>query len=231
MPCSKLESEVNANALSVEAEMRKLDSSVVTLLNSARKLGSGCIVTNADNGWVEQCARERLPSSANLLSQARISIVSARSRYESVIPHAPMQWKLCAFRDLMLERQTATNVISVGDSNAERTAVHAAKQYLPCKLAVSKAVVFKAAPSIRKLRHQICECGALLERLVEHKKDLDVRVSELSRTLVQHSPRSSSRASSQELKKRQLLFGTVPPQAKQRSVWQRLLACWPRNDD
>jgi hypothetical protein len=59
------------------------------------KYGKTFIITNAAEGWVEYSAERYMPSLLPVLE--KITIISARTRYEPHFPNDFTKWKLYAF--------------------------------------------------------------------------------------------------------------------------------------
>ena len=55
-----------------------------------------------------------------------IDIISARTRYEKVLPRQYQEWKTRAFLDVtkILEMQAVTNIVALGDNVFEIEAAH-----------------------------------------------------------------------------------------------------------
>lgn len=72
-----------------------LEETAVRILTMSINAGKTFIITNAAEGWVEFSAMKFLPKVAPLLS--KITVISARTKYESYFPTDVAQWKLHAF--------------------------------------------------------------------------------------------------------------------------------------
>lgn len=85
---SKMRIENNSQQAAEAANaLHKLEYTVVCLLRRLFTLGSVCLVTNAQTGWVELSCSKYLPNVLPLL--AKTKVVSARSQYERVNPQEP----------------------------------------------------------------------------------------------------------------------------------------------
>jgi hypothetical protein len=122
----------------LEADLRKLESTVIQLLTLSMSCGKTCIITNAETGWVQLSAQKFLPGVVPLLSKIRI--MSARSTFESRFPDSPQKWKLHAFSENIAEalpdnvkRRFDRNIMSFGDSHVEREAVQAVTRFDVCE--------------------------------------------------------------------------------------------------
>lgn len=81
-----------AEAVAVSQALFELERSVIRLLHDLLLVGSVCLVTNAQTGWVELSCAKFLPNVLPLL--AKTKIVSARTKYEHLDPNAPAQVRL-----------------------------------------------------------------------------------------------------------------------------------------
>ena len=77
----------------------------------------------------------------------KITVISARSTYEKKFPGDVNEWKLHAFLDAKKEMELGaiTNIICIGDSQAEIDAGHFLYKQFP--LATIKTVKFKQEPT------------------------------------------------------------------------------------
>lgn len=80
-------------------DLQKLESLVIQLLQIAQTYGKIFIVTNAETGWVQLSAQKFMPGLIPYLSA--ITIISARSTFESRFPDSPAQWKYQAFTSVI----------------------------------------------------------------------------------------------------------------------------------
>ena len=86
--------------------------------------GKTFIITNAAEGWVQFSARKFMPLVVPILE--KITIISARTKYEPHFPGDVTKWKLHAFLETQgnLDEAIITNLIAVGDSQMEIDAAH-----------------------------------------------------------------------------------------------------------
>lgn len=157
--------------------LKSLEEAVVQVLGCSMKFGKVHIITNAETNWVQMSAKKWMPRVFPLLEHA--SIVSARSKYESVHPQDPMAWKLCAFSDLLNGLYTTNStsddwkhVISFGDSHAERQATKLVAQNM--KRIRTKTVKFTERPTIEQIQGQLRMVVQCFPTLVNHSGDLDL---------------------------------------------------------
>jgi hypothetical protein len=174
-------------APAVSAQLNQLERCVITLLILAKRFGQVLIITNAEQGWVELSAQKFLPKVVPHLEG--VQVFSARTTFESQFPEAPTQWKLQAFSHLLAvqqqQQQQSTsasslstalkNVISFGDSQAEREAVKATAGALEGSR--TKSVKFVERPSIEQLRRQIELIINCFNYLIDHESDLDLMLT------------------------------------------------------
>ncbi|CAJ1376954.1 unnamed protein product [Effrenium voratum] len=94
----------------VQRQLASLCSAVVQTLQLAASLGSVIIITNSAPGWVDQSCQIFMPQ---ILPQVRSYPIFAKPL------HAPLTFKITTFRR---ECKKWTNLISIGDGDAERAA-------------------------------------------------------------------------------------------------------------
>jgi len=115
----------------VTSQLQTLENSVIHLINLANQVGTACIITNAETGWVELSCQRFMPRVYPYLS--KVKVLSARSTYEKE-NNNPSEWKRRAFEyeirrcfpDGTLSKR---NILSLGDSLHEREAVHRVTKY------------------------------------------------------------------------------------------------------
>ena len=133
--------------------LEKLEDVVISILNEALKHGEVYIITNAAHGWVEYSSRKYLPRVCKMLH--KVTIISARSKYEELYPGKCYKWKIHAFMDTMkeLEIQAVTNLVAIGDSNIEIEASKQLAKMFP--LALLKTVKLSEGPTPEELVKQL----------------------------------------------------------------------------
>ncbi|KAH9256382.1 hypothetical protein BASA81_005639 [Batrachochytrium salamandrivorans] len=181
-------------AMAVSQALFDLERSVIRLLHDLLLVGSVCLVTNAQTGWVELSCAKFLPNVLPLL--AKTKIVSARTKYEHLDPNAPaqvrfacfsnllltnpppMQWKLAAFRDeLGLDDDCLgdVNIVSFGDSVYERDAMRCIAQELEtCPTILVKTIKLMERPHISELHSQLEILISCMPDVVAHVGHLDL---------------------------------------------------------
>jgi len=175
----RLDTEIDS-AHDIVKELKDLEASVISLSQVAKAHGDVHVVTNAETGWVELSAKKFIPGVLPLLGQ--VSVVSARSTYESVFPESPLKWKFCAFQSKLCglftdqgSKAHTNNIISFGDSHVEREAVRAVTRGLPKTR--TKSVKFAEKPSMEQLRRQIELVVNCFEYILSHDGDLDLQLT------------------------------------------------------
>jgi len=96
--------------------LSNLDSIASELLTKSKTYGRVYIVTNASEGWVEVSASRYLPKVRKVIKNG-VTIISARSKYESLYPKDGLKWKMEAFLETRtdLQEEVLTNLIALGD--------------------------------------------------------------------------------------------------------------------
>lgn len=160
----------------VRTQLREIETSALALLRQARRMGRVYIVTNAEEGWVELSARTFLPGLTRILQE--IPVYSARTAFEKAFPDAPIMWKCYMFNQRlarMWTRNTFKNIISLGDSIAEREAIQAVTRER--QNTICKSVKFAEAPSLPQLNTQLQLIASNLANVVRHPSDLDLQLT------------------------------------------------------
>jgi len=146
------------------------------LLERALQSGHTFIITNAQNGCVEQSAAKWAPGLLPVLLKVRV--ISARSKYESQFPCQVSKWKVEAFLDVQrkLNSQISTNLISIGDSMFEMDAVHVmAKQF---DTAVIKTIKLRENPSPEALYKQLDLVSQRFECIIDNARNLKISLEQ-----------------------------------------------------
>jgi len=192
----RLDTEINSDE--VETQLKELDASVCAVLQIALKFGQVFVITNAEAGWVQLSSQKFLPSIVPLLQ--KVSIVSARSSFETLYPEAPLKWKFFAFKEKLslvfgenhkfhISNRT---VISFGDSHVEREAVRAVTRGF--SNIRTKSVKFADRPTMEQLRRQIDLVTNCFSYIYHHEGDLDLQL-----TLTSTSPPASPPATTHKM--------------------------------
>jgi len=150
------------------AQLQILEQLVKATLELAMSLGTTLIVTNANDGWVQQSASMHMPRLGPTLK--RVPVVSAREVHEHLFPEEPLAWKRETFWKL-LRRKIAweLNLVVLGDSLAEMYAADAIGKVLG-HMPLVKTVKFKSEPSLCELLSELQVIGFELGKLVEENR-------------------------------------------------------------
>ncbi|CAE7564649.1 unnamed protein product [Symbiodinium pilosum] len=161
-------SAINANEF-LPHQYSQLESLVEQVLLTAMRLGETCIVTNADEMWVTESARRYMPRVLPILS--RMTVVSARRRFERTWPGDVFAWKREAFRQVLSSWQAnalasgGIDLIVLGDSIVEMEAAHTSSAGIVSPTAV-KTVKFKEVPTVEELLEQLAMMNQELASIV-----------------------------------------------------------------
>eukprot|EP00927_Polykrikos_kofoidii_P070336 TRINITY_DN6646_c0_g1_i1.p1 TRINITY_DN6646_c0_g1~~TRINITY_DN6646_c0_g1_i1.p1 ORF type:complete len:281 (+),score=49.52 TRINITY_DN6646_c0_g1_i1:34-843(+) len=166
-------------------QLEELADTVQELLTISMALGETLIITNGNEGWVQDSTRMFLPRLMPLVAQ--LKVMSARASYESLYPGEPFAWKRLAFKEFILHRQAregtreaqSVNLLVLGDSRAEIEAADSVFPLLGLR-SLLKTVKFKEMPTIHELLGQ-------LRKVLEDLSSLVLEEQSLSRGL---SPRA-----------------------------------------
>uniref|UniRef100_A0AAV1UQY3 Uncharacterized protein n=1 Tax=Peronospora matthiolae TaxID=2874970 RepID=A0AAV1UQY3_9STRA len=165
---------------------------VEKFLTACLKIGSCCIVTNGLTGWVESSCQRFLPNVVPLLEQ--MTVISARSNFERVLPDRPIEWKIAVYRDVLAKRglnqepavetrgvyveqqqREPQQVIALGDSQVDRCAIQYVARRSPHTQL--KSIKLLDNPSIMQLQKQLNLLGVFLVQLSGHDEALDLELS------------------------------------------------------
>jgi hypothetical protein len=158
-------------------QLDELSTSVINILNIAMSYGEVHIVTNGETGWVQLSAQKFVPRVVPYLE--KLTVLSARSTFESRFPDKPMLWKFHAFQHSLVELYSDSdcikNILSFGDSHAEREAIRSVTRGLP--YTKTKSIKFAERPSIEQLQRQLELVGNCFQYIFNHEEDLDLCMS------------------------------------------------------
>ncbi|POM59050.1 Protein Kinase [Phytophthora palmivora] len=172
--------------------LEELAKEVEHFLTACLKIGTCCIVTNGLFGWVERSCQRFLPNVVPLLEQ--MTVISARSNFESVYPDRPIEWKIAVYRDLLAKQgflqappvethgvyvqqqeRLPQQVIALGDSQVDRCAIQYVARRTPNTQL--KSIKLLDNPSITQLQKQLNLLGVFLVQLSGHDEALDLELS------------------------------------------------------
>lgn len=162
----------------VGKELEQLEKLAIELLTTALGYGRVVIVTAAETGWVELSGSLFLPRCLDLIESHGISIVSARSTYETFYPKQPTQWKIAAFHHEIFdstENNPPLHVLSLGDSVSEREALRSLTQVDDSIYAKSMKLISK--PTAKELCQQAELILSNLDYLCTHAGELDLKLT------------------------------------------------------
>lgn len=160
-------------------QLDDLSTNIITILQIAATYGEVHIVTNGETGWVQLSAQKFVPRVVTVLEELKVRILSARTTFEERFPESPMQWKFQAFQMNLAELYSGPdcikNVLSFGDSHAEREAIRAVTRGLPYTR--TKSIKFAERPSIEQLQRQLELVVNCFQYINNHEEDLDLCMS------------------------------------------------------
>lgn len=173
-PSTKLPSSI------IHACHEQLDSMVHNFLVEVMKYGTPMIITSANKEWVELSCQLFLPHTFSLLSS--IEIISARSQYATVYPTSSHRWKIEVFHEILFPSFTVKetmheyqHVLSIGDGNGEREALHTMKSLSADFYA--KSIKFLTQPTFQQLQSQLKLMTKHLKEFCLQNNDLDLKIS------------------------------------------------------
>ena len=168
-------SKIKNLAGGVLLELEALQKAVIAILELSLAVPNSTtiIITNGIIGWVECSCRWFLPRVLPYLE--KLTILSARSRYETRYPNNPRKWKRKAFKNRVRNHcgETAHSVISIGDSSIERKAVQTITKQLGDGV-LCKSIKFIERPKVFELSQQLYLLVSCFDRLISHHEDLDL---------------------------------------------------------
>lgn len=179
-------------------------SAVINFLRVASELGRVAIVTMAEKTWVSKCIAKLMPDVACVMKELEIQIASAREslarrlrRQAFSDDRDPSQYlKTKAMEGVIKQfyksgsRSSLTsgarprswkNIISIGDSSAERLAVQDLVfrrtqrdrhgQWKECRC---KTMLLLESPTLEQITNEVCTVTKLMSALVRHDGDIHV---------------------------------------------------------
>ncbi|CAI2363465.1 unnamed protein product [Moneuplotes crassus] len=160
--------------INVKPTLKKLETIAIELLLKAVEHGDVYIITNAAHGWVEFSSEKYLPKVYEILD--KVTVVSARTKYECLLPGKTCQWKMHAFLDTTkkMEKHAVTNIIAIGDSNIEMEASKVLARKFP--RALLKTVKLREEPSPDELVKQLVLVSNRMPNILTTVKNLTIRL-------------------------------------------------------
>ena len=161
-----------------QLKISQLELSVLALLEKSISKGRTFIITNSLPGWVEFSASKFYPKLSKLFD--KITIISARGKYEKIYPGNTGLWKIKAFVDMVqtIDCSLITNIVCVGDSFIEIEAGKALASKF--SMACIKSVKFKESPKIEELNKQIILVNENFEKIFSQAKNLNISIEKKS---------------------------------------------------
>ena len=161
-----------------QLKISQLELSVLALLEKSITKGRTFIITNSLPGWVEFSANKFYPKLSKILD--KITIISARGKYEKMYPWNISLWKIKAFVDMVqtIDCSLITNIVCVGDSFIEIEAGKALASKF--SMACIKSVKFKESPKIEELNKQIILVNENFEKIFSQAKNLNISIEKKS---------------------------------------------------
>lgn len=151
-PNGYFEDHLNFSKESKE-KMEKLEKNVKEILELSISKGITYIITNSEPGWVKYSCCRFLPQVLPILKKVRI--ISSRSLYQHIFPNDSIMWKIKTFNLVYKssDRSLPSNIICIGDSNAEiQAGKNLANKFNQSSL---KTIKFIDSPTIDELINQI----------------------------------------------------------------------------
>lgn len=164
--------------MNTERILFRIECAACKLLETALSLGHTFIITNAQEGWVQESAARYMPSLLPILK--RVRVISARSEHEAECSGDASQWKKLAFLELgrQLPPQAITNLVSTGDSNFELEAANLLGEQFSRSLI--KTVKLQERPSPQELVKQLELLLPKFRSIVEKASNLKIRLERRS---------------------------------------------------
>jgi hypothetical protein len=136
--------------------------------------GKTYIITNAAEGWVEFSCKKFMPSVFPVLN--KITIISARARYESQYPTDVPQWKMNTFLNTKddLTNGNIKNLIAIGDSMFELDAAHMLA--MEFEKALIKTIKFKEFPKPNELVRQLSLVISKFDEIVNGSRNVTIKL-------------------------------------------------------
>lgn len=164
------------NAQALHTNLRSIADLGKTLLQQSAELGKTFIVTNAVEGWVEDCIERYIPEMIPLLSDGTMEVISARSKYGHLYPNDVNRWKKEAFIEIKqrfnLDPNILTNIIALGDAEYEMEAAKdLSRQFAQV---FTKTVKFQPQPTSDDLLKELTLVSQSFPKILNHAKNLKI---------------------------------------------------------
>lgn len=146
-----------------------IDDIICDFLEWIQKFGDIIIVSNASKKWIDQ-SMSSLKKTKNILDN--IEIISARDIYE-YYSNCPIDWKAFVFKNCASKYKNPTNIISIGDSEHERIAIHSLQDAIKCKKNI-KSIKFISNPCVENMSDQINILKNMMDSICDIDMDIDI---------------------------------------------------------
>jgi|ERR1712232_1529748 len=158
----------------LDQNLRCIATMAKALLEQSAELGKTFIVTNAVEGWVEDCIQQYTPELRPLLN--KIEVISARSRYQHLYPHDVTMWKKEAFLEIKerfkMDPYTLTNIIALGDAEYEMEAAKDLSRQF--EQVFTKTVKFQPQPTSDDLLKELTLVCQSFPKILNNAKNLKI---------------------------------------------------------
>lgn len=154
--------------------LQRIEKAACDLLDISLGLGRTFIITNAQEGWVEECVTRYMPSLKEIMQ--KIPVISARTEHEAECDGNVSQWKQRAFLKLgkHLDKDIVTNLVAVGDSVFEMDAAQLLSQQFSKSLI--KTVKLQESPSPEELVKELDLIVSKFQKIVEKATNMKIRL-------------------------------------------------------
>ena len=148
-------------------ELLILQDVALSFIYKLKSIGDVYIVTNSVNGWVKYSSEIWMTLLIDQLYNKNIisEIISAFSD-NSNINSNPVFWKYNSMKNVLAKKVNLYDhfdIISIGDSNTEREAIHVlAKEYPNCTL---KSIKMIEKPTINQLNQQLSKLNYMINSI------------------------------------------------------------------
>jgi len=174
--CTNVE-EISAGEMS---QIHVIEILVMDIIVLAKLLGECCIVSNASESWIMSCINKYYPHLYEILDN-KVSIISSMDRFTvapifkdpSVDGNTIRKYE--TFKEEVLMRNVDGNninrIISVGDSDIEKDALHLIHKIDPTIILIS--VKLLSYPSLKNLFDELMTIKKNLRKMVTQKESTD----------------------------------------------------------
>ena len=166
-----------SNSKQIYEKIKKLEKKVEKVLSLSIEKGHTFIITNSDEGWVQESSRIFYPEVFPLLQ--KISILSSRELFQHIYPNDSSKWKIETFKKIAnyFKKDIITKIICIGDSFSEFKASKKLASYFT--QAYVKTVKFKTEPDITCLISQLTLLLSQFEKIDKANKNWRITVEKI----------------------------------------------------